>query len=65
MPIVKRTQNEIDAQVNTAAHFMDRGTKYGGMSYDEGVRQALDWIQGHDDDPPYDEQDVRDAANAE
>lgn len=57
----KRTQEQIERQLNTAAHFFDIGTKYPGMSYDEGVRDALTWALGDDDEPPYDDEACKEA----
>lgn len=49
---VKRTVEEIDGVLNKAVEAMDEGTKWPGMSYEEGVRAGIDWILGNIDDNP-------------
>lgn len=50
---VTRTQEEVDAVVDTAAEKINQGrSKFPGMTYEEGVRAALDWITGNIDDHP-------------
>jgi hypothetical protein len=49
---VKRTDDEIDAQRNAAAAGMDTGSRVPGMSYEEGVSQALGWVLGEYEDAP-------------
>jgi hypothetical protein len=50
-----RTRDEVEAEINAAAESLD---KYGGagqwpvMSYESGVRQALEWVLGDDDQAP-------------
>lgn len=47
-----RPQNEIDEVMNWASEGVDAGSKYPGMSYEEGIRDAIDWITGLTDDRP-------------
>jgi hypothetical protein len=51
--IVVRTSEEVDSVINQAADQIIRGcSKFSGMSYEEGVRTALEWITGDIDDDP-------------
>lgn len=49
---VKRSDEEIDTQRNAAAAGMDTGSKVPGMSFEEGVSQALGWVLGDYPDAP-------------
>jgi hypothetical protein len=46
------TQEEIDAVLNKAAEQTEKGgTKWPGMSYEQGVENAILWMQGVYDNP--------------
>jgi len=45
------TQREIDAVLGRCCDAMDSGSRFPGMSYEEGVKAALDWMQGDGDNP--------------
>lgn len=48
-----RTSREINDQVNRAQDQIDEGTStVPGMSYEEGVVYALQWVTGDSDDLP-------------
>lgn len=49
---IKRSESEIDDAVNQAQEGVDQGTKWPGMSYEEGVVAALMWVAGHTDEHP-------------
>lgn len=50
-----RTEDEIDVQVNAAITQENKGeTKWPGMTYEQGVRAALDWVRGFNDEAPMD-----------
>lgn len=49
---IVRTQEEVDQVLNWASEGIDGGSKYPGMSYEEGVRAAVDWLTGFTDDRP-------------
>lgn len=51
MPIV-RTQEEIDRVLNWVAQAEDEGSHYGGMSYEQGIRDMHDWLVGESDCAP-------------
>lgn len=40
------SSNDIDEQLNLANEGFESGTKFPGMSYEEGVKAALEWITG-------------------
>ncbi|MFC4678690.1 hypothetical protein [Desulfovibrio legallii] len=45
MPIV-RTQQEIDRVLNWAAEGIDNGTKFAGMTYEQGITDMHMWLTG-------------------
>lgn len=49
----------IDEQLNICSDLADKGKNpYPGMSYADGVRNTLDWLAGHTDEPPFDPEDL-------
>lgn len=51
--IGKRTQREVDSVLGDCADSISEGSsKYPGLTYEEGVQAALDWILGNTDDQP-------------
>lgn len=55
--IVERSQEEVDEQLNLAMEAVDRGrSKWPGMSYEDGVRAALNWMTGDDETPPMEDE---------
>lgn len=54
----KPDQAAIDEQINRGFHYRDSGqSACGGMSYEEGVLAALQWVLGETDvdEPPIEE----------
>jgi len=49
---IPRTAEEIEDQMQWAAEGVDNGTRYGGMSYEDGIMAALQWVTGETDDKP-------------
>lgn len=50
---IERTDEEIDAVLNKASEQEDKGTsRWPGMSYEQGLRAAIDWLTGASDDNP-------------
>ena len=47
-----RTKEEIDEVMNLSFEQIEHGTKWHGMTYEEGVRAAIEWILGETDDNP-------------
>lgn len=52
----ERTEKEINEIIDWAARAEASGrSNFPGMSYEEGVRAALEWVTGQSDDKPNDE----------
>lgn len=49
---LKRTEAEINEQLDRATHGVEEGTQYSGMSYEEGVRETIQWLLGYTNDKP-------------
>jgi len=50
---IKRPSDEIDNLLNRCNEQIEKGeSKYPGMSYEQGIREAIEWITGWGDDPP-------------
>ena len=49
---IKRTAEEIDEQMNRAWEEEDGGSRYPGMTYEQGIRAAIDWITTDGGDEP-------------
>lgn len=50
---IKRSNNAIDNLLNFCAHQEENGeTLYPGMTYEEGVKTALEWVMGDIEDHP-------------
>lgn len=46
------TEDEIEEVLDLALESIDAGiSRFGGMTYEEGVRETLDWIRGNGDRP--------------
>lgn len=52
MYIKKRSDKEIDAVLNQAAEQIEEGSKWPGMSYEQGVEAGVKWVLGETDDNP-------------
>ena len=50
-----RTKNEIHEQIDIATEKQERGEGFSGMSYEDGVKAALEWVMGITDDKPMDD----------
>ena len=52
---LERSDKEINDLIEKCYEQSKRGTtKYRGMTYEDGVRAALDWVTGQDDANPMD-----------
>jgi hypothetical protein len=51
---IMRTDEEIDDVRNIAADcgFSILGTTMPGMTFEDGIEEALSWVMGEQDDPP-------------
>ncbi len=54
--MVIRSKEEIDEVMNKAYEQMENGSKWSGMSFEEGVRAAIDWMLGNTDDNPMEDE---------
>jgi hypothetical protein len=52
---VVRSEKEIDEVMNKAAEAMDNGSKFFGMSYEDGVRETIEWLRGDSEESPMEE----------
>jgi hypothetical protein len=52
---IERTDDEIDEQKNKALE-SDGRSKWPGMTYEQGVARALDWVTGYDDVAPMEDE---------
>ena len=51
----KPTQREIDDILNWCAEAIDDGSHYPGMTYEEGVQDAIAWLRGKGERPDRDD----------
>jgi len=52
---IVRTENEVDEIRNEACEGMDSGSKYPGMTYEDGIDAIIRWLLGETDDHPFEE----------
>lgn len=50
-----RSEKEIHEQIDEAFESRDNGGKFNGMSYEEGVIAALEWVLGNSPEKPIEE----------
>ena len=55
IPEIKRTKEEIDEQVNRA-HETAEDSRYFGMTFEQGVIAAIEWILGETDELPMEDE---------
>ncbi len=48
---MKRTEKEMYELIDQANDRLEIGELYTGMSYEEGVKDALEWVLGGEDRP--------------
>lgn len=52
MLITNRTPEEIDALINQCIESEETGvSKYPGMTYEQGIRVAIEWLDGSEGHP--------------
>ena len=51
----KPTNDEIEGVIADADAAMDEGTRWPGMTYEQGVAEALRWVVGLSDQRPLDD----------
>lgn len=47
----KPTNDEIDDVIDWCLEAEESGTNYSGMTYEQGVRVAIDWMRGDGENP--------------
>jgi hypothetical protein len=47
-----KDETEIETQTDKAAEAATKPSKYPGMTYEQGVRDALDWVLDNIDEAP-------------
>lgn len=50
-----RSEPAIEGQIAKAFEGVTGGSRWPGMSYEEGVREALDWVLENTEDAPMDQ----------
>ena len=53
--MIIRTEEEINDVLNKAVEGVDGGSKWPGMSYEQGVQETIDWLTGNSDHNPMEE----------
>ena len=54
--VLKRSGEQILEQLDAANETLE-SSKFFGMSYEEGVKDAIEWMIGHNDHPPMENYD--------
>jgi hypothetical protein len=55
--ITTRTNEEIDDVLNRCNEKVDEGgSRFFGMTYEQGIVAGIDWLLGNTDDHPYDDE---------
>ena len=52
MDQIVRSEAEISDVLNAAVEGIDGGSKYPGMSYEQGIQDMYLWVTGQGDDEP-------------
>lgn len=50
--VVVRTSADIDDVMNEAMEAQDEGSKFPGMSYEQGVTAGINWVLGNTSENP-------------
>ena len=54
---IEREESEINNLLNRVDEQIEKGgSKYRGMSYEEGIKNAILWLTGEYEDNPYEEE---------
>jgi hypothetical protein len=53
--MIAKTEKQIRDVIDKTWESMDDGSAWPGQNYEEGVRNALSWVLGEDEDPMVDE----------
>ena len=49
------SEDEMNSQYDKAVDASAGGSRWPGMTYEDGVRATLDWVRGDTDQPPMDD----------
>jgi hypothetical protein len=49
------SEEQIEEEINRALEWEGKGSKFPGMTYEQGIRWALDWVLGNSDVRPMDD----------
>lgn len=53
---MKPTQAEIDELLDAVSEEINKGSsRFHGMSYEEGIRDTIEWMTGETDEHPYED----------
>lgn len=55
MYTIERTDEEIDELLDKVVDAFNNGTNFPGMSYEQGIMEAIQWLTGQSDDNPLSE----------
>jgi hypothetical protein len=61
---IKINKIEIDEQIREASDSIDDGSNFPGMTYEEGVIAALDWVLGNREESPMSENLIESKSDA-
>lgn len=50
-----KTETEMYDEIDRANEAIDNGGKFNGMSYEDGIKEALEWVMGNTLDKPMDD----------
>jgi len=53
---VVRTDEEINRVLDKVMEAQQKGSKYRGMSFEDGIREMYDWLTGDQDEPPMEDE---------
>jgi hypothetical protein len=57
---VEVEEEAIERVLEKAQHGIENGTAFAGMSYEQGIQDAIDWITGNDDAEPLEDVELDD-----
>ncbi len=52
---MKPTETEMHEQIDAANEAIEQGSKFRGMTYEDGVKAALEWVTGETTTKPMEE----------
>jgi hypothetical protein len=61
MSVTVRSREQIEELENWAVEGQGKGTRYPGMSYEDGIVDTLNWLTGVTDTGPHEEEEEDDS----